>query len=242
MIFAPVAIAGAGIFCVLTRYCARNCCDDSSEETTDDCCCDCSRLLEPRINDEELSIPLSPRSVVPFYSSTSIVNFSISPIFNGSNNAYETESESNLELVGFQNEEVVDSQILLAVDPMENSITLPSASPPDLLLMKGEEALNGYTAFLKNTAKIAQGPNVVHADYNDIKSKAFTKSFDSKESSDDESTLMDDKDAEYSEKYEKFLENNKIRVRAQSIDRSNSNEKKVQFYGIADVRSFKMDR
>lgn len=243
MIFAPVAIASASIFCLLTRYCARNCCNNSTEsadesEENTSCCFDCCPpLFEPQVPDEELRIPFC-RSL-PYYSSFTNSNSNSNSQLNESE---ETKIESNLELVSVQDEEVVDSQMPLIVDPAENSITLPSMSPPDLLLLTGDDALKGYSTFLKKTSKTAQGPSVVHVDHNDIKSKSFTKSFDCQEESDNETSLMDDFDAEYSEKYQKFLEKNSISDKPETLgSRSNSCEKKVQFYGIAEVRSFISD-
>lgn len=246
MIFAPVAIASASIFCILTRYCARNCCNNSSEEADESedytsCCFSCCpRIFEPQVPDEDLSIPFS-RSM-PYYSSFSISNSDRTTQVDELNSV-EMKIESSLELVSVQqDEEVVDSRMPLIVDAADNSITLPSMSPPDLLLLKGDEALKGYSTFLKNTSKTAQGPSVVHGDYNYIKSKSFTKSFDFQEESDNENSLMDGFDADYSEKYQKFLERNNISDRPETLgSRSNSCEKKVQFYGMAEVRSFISD-
>jgi len=239
MIFVPVAIAGTSIFCILTRYCARNCCINSSDSTEDSdsgettgCCIQfCPRIFEPQISHEELIIPFC-RSL-PFYSSTSVGNSGSNSSLNGSNDA-ETEFESFIQ----DDEEVVDSQVLLIVNPSENSKSILSMSPPDLLLLTGDEALKGYTSFLKNTAKTAQGPSVVHVEYNDIKCKSFTRSFDLQEKSDDENSQMDDYDAGYLDRYKKLMEKNKLG----SIVRSDSSEKKVvQFSGVAELRSFKID-
>ena len=240
MIFVPVAIAGTSIFCILTRYCARNFCNNSSDSTGDSdsgettgCCIGfCPRIFEPQTSHEELSIPFC-RSL-PFYSSTSIGNSGSNSSLNGSNDA-ETEFES---FIQDDEDVVVDSQIILIVNPSENSKPVLSISPPDLLLLTGDEALKGYTSFLKNTAKTAQGPSVVHVDFNDIKSKSFAKSFDLQEKSDDENSQMDDYDAEYlDDRYRKIMENNKLGI----IGRSDSSEKKVQFNGIAELRSFKIE-
>lgn len=246
MIFAPVAIASASIFCILTRYCARNCCNNSSEEADESedntsCCFNCCpRIFEPQVPIEDLSIPFS-RSI-PYYSSFSISNSNGTSQVDELNNA-EMKIESSLELSSVQqDEEFVHSQMPLIVDVADNSITPPSMSPPDLLLLKGDEALKGYSTFLKNTSKTAQGPSVVHGDYNDIKSKSFTKSFDFQEESDNENSSMNDFDADYSKKYQTFLGRNNISNRPETIgSRSNSCEKKVQFCGMAKVISFISD-
>lgn len=265
MIFAPVAIAGASIFCIFSRYCIRKCCINSStnsaedsEETTSCCIKCCPPIFEPQIAQE--GVPIS-RSF-PFYSSISVENSDSNGNSSLNDLSDNDEIESSLESLSDQydaedeaeddsedeaeDKDVVDSRILIKADSAEDSNPFLSMSPPDLLLLTGDEAFKGYTAFLNKTAKAAQGPSIVRISFNDIKSKSFTRSFDLQEKGDDENSQMNDYDNEYLEKYKnKLLETDDVSDKVGTIGRSDSNSsemKIVQFNEIAQLRSFKMDR
>ena len=255
MLLSPVAFVSTGIFCLFTRFCVRNCCDSSnSNDSANDSVCFfgcCPQVFETHIPEEELRIPV--RQPMTFYSSISLENTTnsfFSSDYNDSDSTTVTEFDplsagSDLKAVNYratppnhQEEDVVDIQIPLIVnssDDEEKSEPYSPMSPPDLLLLTGDDAVKGYSAFLKNSAKASQGPNVV--DVNQLKSKSFASLND-----DNENSSMDDFDANYSQRYREFLEKNNISNCQEAIGRTNSSEKRVQFNSMTDVRSFKIER
>lgn len=249
MIFTPVALAGASIFCILTRFCVKKCCNSSNAtETADEdseCCFGCCpRVFEDHIPEEELRIPTR-RQPLAFYHSISSENLenSVNSDDNIELEIFELESDEDRETVNLQAAEddedflVGDFKAPLVVDSSDDSSKsepLSPMSPPDLLLLTGDEAVKGYTNFLKSTGKVSQGPSVVDVEV--IKSKSFAV-FD-----EDEYSSMDDFDADYSQKRKDFIERNGLPDRKEQMGRSNSSEKKVQFNSMTEVRPFKSER
>lgn len=247
MIFTPLALAGAGIFCIFTRFCARRCCNSSdATETADDdseCCLGCCpRVFEDHIPEEELRIPT--RQPLAFYHSISSETLGNSlnsdenielELFEFTSDEYRDtftfqvhEDEEDLVIGDFKTPLKVDSS-----DDITKSEPMSSMSPPDLLFLTGDEAVMGYANFLKSTGKASQGPSVVDVEVFKSKSSAVTLN--------DEFSSMDDFDALYAQKLKEFLEKNNLPDRKEQIGRSNSGEKKVQFNSMMEVRPFKCE-
>lgn len=218
MIFTPIAIASAGVICILTGYCGfRSCLNSSSDPSNDSDGClkkRCAVLVEDQVPEEELGIPI--RSIKSYLS-----------ISNEDPRDYDFESETSdfLEssIDGTEDDfELDDIRLpLFKEEEIDNEPDATAHSPPEVVLLKDKDAIDAYKECIKRTLKSAEGPEVVHVQ--DLKSKSPKAT---EPNSEDLEVEMNDFDEEYSKRCQSFME------KADTLGAS----KKVRFNSIKDVR------
>ena len=250
MIIAPLTVAGAGLFCILTRCCFKRCfrSDQSVDESDSSSEC-CPSFFEKNANTEDTSIPITKK----------FISYASIPTENSIDREAESKNnDSDEEETTFLYEETPEVEVVVSKDvgieverpvqgefgnfftdsidflfpAMHESKSL-ARSPPDLIALSAYDTLKAYSLYVRESIRASEGPKIVSL--SPMKSKSFEKETGSSDSGNEEEKVEENNEKSYNS----FLKKSNLPGEALMIRRSSSAENKVVVFNfVKEVRSF----